>query len=153
MKRLLFLKLLALVACLSSALSATAAYDFYKNGIYYKITSSTDKTVEVTYNPAWHDEYDGSYESNVTIPQTVTYNSTTYTVTGIGKNAFEYSGAMTSVSIPSSVTYIDSYAFNDCPGLTNITIPNAVSRIDAGAFENCLSLSSVTLGTGLHTIG
>ena len=62
MKHLTFFKLLALVACLTSALSASA-YDFSAsyNGvtIYYNITSSTNKTVEVTYKEDGYYNYYG----------------------------------------------------------------------------------------------
>ncbi len=79
MKKFLFLKLLALVACLSSTLGA-AAYSFSSvyNGvtIYYNITSSTNKTVEVTKN----DSYYGVYAGNVTIPSSVYYNGSYYNV-------------------------------------------------------------------------
>ena len=112
MKKLLFLKLLVLAACLTSALSATA-YDFSAvyNGqtIYYNITSSTNKTVEVTYKGS--SNANGDYSGYVTIPSTVTNSGTTYTVTAIGEQAFACNCNLTGVTIPNTVTSIGEYAF------------------------------------------
>ena len=49
------------------------AYDFEADGIYYGITSATDKTVEVVSGSA-------RYSGDVTIPATVTYGGITYRV-------------------------------------------------------------------------
>ena len=48
------------------------AHDFEVDGIYYKILSETDKTVEVTYKGSSNDEYSNEYIGNVVIPTTVT---------------------------------------------------------------------------------
>ena len=159
MKKLLFLKLLALVVCLSSALSATA-YDFSAvyNGktIYYNITSSTNKTVEVTYKGT--SDANGCYSGYVTIPSTVTNSGTTYTVTAIGEEAFANNCNLTGVTIPNTVTSIGEYAFTYFEGgwtanqITSITIPNSVTTIGEGAFRYCEKLQTVTLGSGITSI-
>ena len=60
--------------------TAATAYDFYVGGIHYNITSSTDKTVAVTYGYA--DYSNANYcHGNVVIPESVTYNGITYRVT------------------------------------------------------------------------
>ena len=163
MKKLLFLKLLALVACLSSAFSAnatTADFSATYSGktIYYKITSSANKTVEVA------DDRDGSissyspYSGSVTIPSTVTYNGTTYTVTGIGAGAFSESRGLTSVSMPNTITYIGQSAFaynatSTCsPNFNTVTIPNSVTTIGDYAFYNT-KISTVYLGFRVQSIG
>ena len=58
--------------------------------------------------------YDGDHPrptGALTIPSTVTYGDTTYSVTTIGFKAFEYCTGLTSVNIPSSVTSIGKNAF------------------------------------------
>ena len=57
------------------------AYDFAANGIYYGITSATDKTVEVVAG-------DTQYSGDVAIPATVAYDGITYRVTSIGNVRF-----------------------------------------------------------------
>jgi hypothetical protein len=163
MKKLLFLKLLALVACLSSALSASADYaDFSAtyNGktIYYKITSSANKTVEVTDDRNPNLSVYSPYTGAVTIPSTVTYNGTTYTVTGIGAGAFSESNGLTSVSMPNTITYIGqaAFAFNatsTCsPNFNTVTIPNSVETIADYAFYNT-KITTAYIGFRVDEIG
>ena len=144
MNQLLF-KALALLACLSCALGVSAN-DFVYQNIYYNITSSASRTVEVTYGS-------NKYTGSVSIPSTVTYNGTTYQVKGIGKSAFKNCDDLTGVTIPNSVTIIDEDAFNDCDGLTSVNIPGSVTTIGYMAFRFCRALTSLTLNYGLKTIG
>ena len=118
--------LLSLVAVLLTALSAQA-YDFQSGDLYYNVTSET--TVEVTYQENWSStNYQGL--TTVTIPETVAYNGTTYSVTSIGYGAFVYCSSLTSVTIPNSVTSIGYGAFEGCSSLTSVTIPNSVTSIE-----------------------
>ena len=66
---------------------ASFAEDFSVNNIYYNITSSSASEVEVTYQGSTHYSYN-EYKGAVTIPSSVTYNGTTYSVTSIGSRAF-----------------------------------------------------------------
>ena len=68
------------------------------NGIYYNLNEG-EKTAEVTKNP-------NKYSGAVSIPETVTYNGITYSVTSIGNYAFCGCSGLTSVNIPDSVTSI-----------------------------------------------
>lgn len=177
MKKILFLKLLVLVACLSSALSATA-YSFKSGGIYYNITSSTAKTVEVTRsgNSSSTPDYTGA----LTIPSTVTYGGVTYTVTAIGEEAFaNYESSydmsqitsislpntiisignsafqrngITTITLPSSLQTIGESAFYRCINLKSISIPNSVTSLGQGAFSNCWGLQTISLGSGITSI-
>ena len=113
--------------------TAATAYDFYVGGIHYNITSSTDKTVAVTYGST--DYSNANYcRGNVVIPESVTYNGITYRVTSIGSYAFIHCSYTTSVTIPNSVTSIGEHAFYDC-ALTSITIPSSVTSIGSYAFS------------------
>ncbi len=127
--------------------TAATAYEFEKGGIYYNITSTTDFTVEVTEGipPFIIDGGNFSYEysGNVVIPESVTYNGSTYSVTSIGFDAFRGCSGLTSVVIPNSVTSIGEQAFDGCSGLTSIEIPNSVTSIGSCAFEGCSGLKEV----------
>ena len=129
-----------------AALLATTtlwAYDFQSGDLYYNITSDT--TVEVTYQYQTSDNYAGL--TTATIPETITYNGNTYSVTSIGKKAFIFCSSLTSVTIPNSVTSIGEYAFRGCSSLTSITIPEGVTSIRSDAFYACSSLTSVILNS------
>ena len=126
------------------------AYDFRSGDLYYNITSDT--TVEVTYQDRWSsNNYAGL--TTATIPETVTYQGTTYSVTSIRYNAFYNCSSLTSVTIPNSVTSIGSSAFYGCSSLTSITIPNSVTSIEDNVFYNCSSLTSVTIPNSVTSIG
>ena len=105
---------LSLVAVLLTALSAQA-YDFKSGDLYYNTTSGT--TVEVTYQSG-STNYQGL--TTATIPETVTYDGTTYSVTSIGNEAFAYCSSLTSVTIPNSVTSIGTAAFWYCSSIADI---------------------------------
>ena len=85
------------------------AYDAKIDGIYYSF-SGTNATVTSTNGLGSSD-----YSDIVVIPESVTYNGTTYSVIAIG-----------------------SKAFYDCSGLTSITIPNGIISIGREAFRGCI---------------
>lgn len=93
---------------------AVNAHSFEVDGIYYNITSEENKTVAVTYQGSSYSQYSNEYSGAVVIPESVTYNGTTYSVTSIGSSAFDACSGLTSITIPNSVTSIGSYAFDDC---------------------------------------
>jgi hypothetical protein len=104
--------LLFVATCLN--LSAFA-YDFVADGIYYKITSSTEHTVAVTLGTP-------NYTDTVSIPAAVVNNSITYSVTAIDADAFAYCIGLKSITIPSSITAIGMSAFWECRNLASIYV-------------------------------
>ena len=137
------------VALLTS--SALSAYDFQSGDLYYNITSDT--TVEVTSKSSSYPYNKGVTFTTATIPETVTNNGTTYSVTRIGEAAFKNCSSLTSVTIPNSVTSIGSDAFLGCYALTSVTIPNSVTSIGNEAFFACYALTSVTIPNSVTSIG
>ncbi len=112
--------------CLLAGINAYA-YDAYIDGIYYNFSGDE---ATVTYQKYQNYSYISDYSASVIIPESVSYNGKTYTVTSIGK-----------------------YAFSGCTGLTSITIPNSLTTIEDRAFEYCGGLISVTIGSNVLSIG
>ena len=141
--RKLFLLFWALLATTS-----LWAHDFEVDGIYYNYLDGNN--VEVTDDG---NDYYKEYSGAVTIPASITYNGTTYSVTSIGDHAFESSLYLTSITIPSSVTSIGESAFGNCSRLSSITIPNSVTSMGDYVFARCDSLAFVSIGDGVKSIG
>ena len=117
-------------------MAMNAQVEFTVDGIKYKVPDENENTVEVVKN-------DPKYSGSVVIPSTVTYDSKTYNVTGIGHSAFFNCSGLTSVTIPEGVTYIRDHAFFGCEGLEgDLVIPSTVKSIGERAFYN-FSVSSV----------
>ena len=154
MKKHYIKKLFATVAVLLCSVTANA-HDFEVDGIYYSITSSSKKTVYVTYKgkkdySSW---FSDDYSGDVIIPESVTYNGITYSVTGIVGYTFTNCNNLQSVTIPSSMTAIGNDAFNTCRSIKSVTIPNSVTSIGDWAFVDCNSLTNITIPNSVTTIG
>ena len=134
----LFTLFLSLVASIGTMLASTII-----GNLNYDL-NATNRTAEVT---------NGSYSGSITIPKSVTYNTTTYSVTSIGNYAFSGCTGLTSVTIPNSVTSIGYKAFDGCSSMTSVTIGNSVTSIGERAFLNCSSLTSITIPNSVTSIG
>ena len=122
---------LLILACISMR---ALAYDFEADGIYYYIRSQSTSP-EVFVSSCSQPEYN-CYSGDVVIPETVTYEGVTYTVTQILSYAFKNCTELTSVSIPNTITTIMQFAFLGCTSLDFIHIPNSVTSLDRTAFNN-----------------
>ncbi len=175
----------ALFCCLQTAL----AYDFSAvspsgHTIYYNIVEGGYQIprVSVTY-PNTSESPWGNIQKpygNLVLPETVTYNGTTYNVTYINEKAFYACAGLVSVVIPSCVISINYNSFTGCESLTTVTINSAsiaagpynstynlkylfgnqvtsytigaVSTIGCCAFYGCTNLASVTLHHAILSI-
>ena len=134
--------LLLIIAFLSTSLAFSQTEI---NGINYFL-DATDNTASVTSKIE-------CYSGEITIPETVTYDDTTYTITSIGGNAFFNCASLTAITLPNTLTSIEGNAFSDCSSLSSITLPNSVTSIAGYAFYDCPSLTSITLPNSITSIG
>jgi len=96
-------------------------------------------------------------------------------VKGIGTEAFQNNGKITSVTLPDSIVSIFDYAFDGCANLATVTMPADLIKVGKCAFEysgiecvvlpagvttiqnlafcGCANLTNLTLSTGLREIG
>lgn len=107
------------------------AYDFEVDGIYYN--KLLENTVEVTKGSPI-----SNYTETVTVPSAITVDGILYKVTSIGKNAFEGSKGLTSVTLSEGISKLDDYAFNGCKELRSVSLPEGISSIGAYAFYGCI---------------
>ena len=133
--------------------TALWAYGFEVDGIYYNILTDKTNEVEVTYRGSTSSSYSNEYSGSVTIPSTVTYNGTTYSVTSIGESAFESCNSLISVDIPYGVTVIKDWAFFECTSLISVNIPSSITTIGDYAFNICYSLTSITIPSSVASMG
>ena len=158
--RILILLVLALsVFCLPSMAFADDESIFTADNIRYRILDGTENTVEVIHstedNSNQNNVADSTYSGVITIPATVQYNGTSYSVVGIDTFAF-LDASISSITLPEGLQYIDGAAFAGSD-LTSITVPASVTRLggggnNTGVFglggEGECSLTSVTFAPG-----
>ena len=140
LNKLNFFMSLMMVLC---ALSASA-YDFMVDGIAYNINGN-EATVTYTDNSNNYSNNYSGVSGELVVPETVTYNSETYTITSIGTHALSYCKNIASITLPNSITTIAQNAFYHCTGLTSVTIGNSINEIGYDAFNGCNSLTMVNI--------
>ena len=118
-EKLKFLVLLVMVWCSISA----SAYDFMVDSIAYDIVNETE--VAVTSENSSSPRY--SQLSVAVIPETVTNQGITYTVTSIANNAFNGTTTLRSITIPATITAMGDSAFYKCSTLAEVHISSIES--------------------------
>lgn len=123
-------------------------HDFEVGGIYYRYGGNDGEATVVSRDSRYN-----SYRDHVAIPETVTMDGKTMTVTAIGDNAFRNCQDLTSVVLPQSVTSIGDLAFRNCANLAEVEIPSGVTSIGELAFASCLKLSSISIPASVKQVG
>jgi hypothetical protein len=133
-------------------LNSHAQTTFTSGDLKYTITSTVAPLTVTVSGPVAGTSYTGP----LTIPETVDYNGSAYTITSIGNNAFHNCTQLVTENLilPSGLTSIGAYAFNNCPGLKgSLTIPSGVTSIGDHAFNVCTGLTGLTISSGVTSIG
>lgn len=151
--------LLSIVGFLLGTIVMAQQYDFSAiaptgQTLYYKII---DGEAQVTYQSQYANDGRCPYYYNpptgdLTIPDNVTHNGTTYAVTSIDDHAFHACDGLTSVVIGNNVKKVGWYSFYMC-GVTSVTLGNSVDNIGPSAFQYCTNLSSVIFPPSMISIG
>ena len=169
MKRVLLIKkgVFVLLLALFAGMGTAYAYNFSATcptgqTLYFNITDATNHYVEITYPRYYSDDKYFSYwygytepTGNITLPSSVTYNGTNYSVTAIGNYAFfGCSGLTGSLTFPNTITTIGVNAFTSCSGFTgSLTLTNYVTVIGPNAFDGCNFTGSLVIPNSMTSIG
>ena len=170
-------KMKSLVLAVIGLLCSLSVSAFEVDGIYYRVTNSETKTVEVTYKGSYATNYDNEYSGLVIIPDSISYNGEIYRVTSIGSQAFYNCSDLIDVRIPNSVIEIAGGAFDgtrwynrqpdgvvyagnvlykykgELPYGSRIEIPEGIVSISDVAFYECSGLKSIVFPNSLQKIG
>ena len=142
------------------------------DGIIIYYSYNNEKTeLQVCYRGSYYDSFSNEYTGDVIIPEYVTFDGKTYSVTAICSNAFRDCSGLTSVTLPNSITSIGDHAFYNCTGLKKpiynsylfaymcrnnkgeYVIPQGISLIANTAFYGCSGLTSVIIPNSVTNIG
>ena len=77
------------------------------------------------------------------VPEFITFDGVSYSVIGIGTEAYKGNTDIVSVSMPENIMTIGENAFADCTSLRAVQFGKGLEDIKAGAFKGCSSLASV----------
>jgi hypothetical protein len=94
-----------------------------------------------------------SLPTDLVIPDTVTIDNVSYSVTDINELVFEDHTGLKSLKLGDNLQRIGAYAFSGCTGLASVTFGKNVDHIGNAAFTNCKSLASFTIPASVRTIG
>lgn len=130
------------------------AYDFEKDGVYYRIIDITDKD-----NPTCAatpgndvDGHWGIYAGDIVVPASVNYNGRDIAVVAIDEMTFMNSRDLNSVEIKAPIETVSRSAFFNAKNLKSVALPSTVKYIEGYAFAQCYSLTAIDLQEGLETL-
>ncbi len=145
-KTFLIVILLALMMPVG-AWAETVQYTDPTSGIMYNIRINSDNTPEAAVVTGWTNPKSTSHSLplsgsvSLTIPASLTSNSTTIPIIGVESVSFKGEGNgnnyLKSVVVGENVTTIKDNAFANCAYLKNVTITTTVESIGSNAFLYC----------------
>ncbi|MBE6673514.1 MAG: leucine-rich repeat domain-containing protein [Ruminococcaceae bacterium] len=151
-KIILMLSMIAFVVCLLAISVSAVEVD----GIYYRLSGSGENATATVTN----ENATLCTLTNVVIPETITYENVTYTVTAIDAHAF--SGAQSSwgknqtivsLVVPKTVTSIGPHVLRECKSITTVTIKSETVSFNDAEFYNCENLESISFDGEVKKFG
>ena len=134
-------KLLLLLIVLGALLPKVALAETVQIGkLYYNL--SQDGTASVVRSLS------AAYAGDIDIPEAVTHDDITYSVTAIGFNAFSGCSALTAITLPKSINTIGDVAFSGCSSLTAITVEEGNAKYDSR--DGCNAIIETSTNTLLY---
>lgn len=129
----------------------TVPVDVKIDGIYYRLSPDNNTAMVLAAYKLQENGTRVNYTGNVTIPETVTYDDKTYTVTSLEAECF-YMCTPTSIKLPETLLTIGLESFWEIKTMESLVIPNSVKTIDRGNFQY-FGIKTLTLGSGLESMG
>ena len=152
-KKLLLISLMIAVLVCALAIAVSAADPVTVGGVIYTLNSNGTATVTggASGNVSCQIE-------NLVIPESFTYDNTTYRVTSIAENAFSgshgsWAGNQTlkTIVIPASVSGLPNQSsFRNCKSLEEVTFLGKVTTLNSYVFSGCSSLSTINFEGGIE---
>lgn len=146
-------KILLMLLALFAMASAADAADFSAvapsgQTLYYNIVSGG---VQLTY-PAnipqptlgWNNYTKPT--GILTIPSSVVYNGSTYSVVAVDKFAFYGCSGLTKVTVPEGVGAIRASAFRGCAALDSLSLPATLDSLYGYSLADCSALTALRIG-------
>lgn len=128
---------------------------FSDGNLYYNITNSNSKWVELIANPGG-----SKYSGEFTVPLTISFKGVDYDINRIGDYAFKDCTDVTKITIENIVNYhqvnyeIGEGAFWGCTYLQTFEAPYIrLKTIANNTFKNCFRLTNFTLPSGINKVG
>ena len=133
----------------SLTINEDSYFTIVDDGHTFKCYTIENHTIEVngddypTVAIGWVLNDSNTIPSNLTVPETVSYNDTTYYVAAVAKAGFRYCTFQT-ISLPDTIEEMKEEAFAYCDKMTSFTIPHQVSEIAPSTFLDCRAMTSVS---------
>lgn len=111
---------------------------------------------------------DKELAGDITIPASISYNGSDYSVTAMveptnivfyGDNTVRTENgafqdcAITGITLPASIKVVTAGAFQDCAQLVSVTLPEGLTTLAPGCFARCTRLKSVNLPSTVNNLG
>lgn len=112
---------------------------------YYFVQDDSESVIITAYECSNNEKRDLVVPTTLQVRIGDTNEYKTYTVVGIGNEAFKANNDILSVTLPETVKTIGDYAFAQCSLITSIKIPANVTSIGRFAFSGCASLTDLDI--------